>query len=135
MIIKNTTLNIKTDARETLKDISAMVQEFVQSTGVQNGHVTLFVPHTTAGVTINENADPDVATDMVLGFNKTFPNRKEFRHMEGNSDAHIKSSVIGASETILIEDGALRLGTWQGLYFCEFDGPRTRKLVLQVMGE
>ncbi len=135
MIVKTTTLSVKTESRETFKDVTASIRKFVQKSNVQNGQVTLFVPHTTAAVTINENADPDVVTDLLFSLKKSFPDRKEFRHMEGNSDAHIKSSTIGASETVIVEDGSLKLGTWQGLYFCEFDGPRTRKLFVQVIGE
>ena len=90
-------------------------------------------PHTTGAITINENADPDVKHDLTLGLDAAFPDRAAFRHAEGNSDAHLKCSTVGASETILIEDGKLLLGIWQGVYFCEFDGPRTRKYFVKIM--
>ena len=95
----------------------------------------VYCPHTTAAITINENADPDVKTDLISGFDKVFPDFESFRHAEGNSDAHIKSSVVGASETIIVTGGRPLLGTWQGVYFCEFDGPRNRKFYVKVMGD
>ncbi len=122
---------LRTD-RENLHNITASVQEAVAKSKVQNGMCIVFCPHTTAAITINENADPDVITDILLGLNKAFPDSKEFRHGEGNSAAHLKSSCIGASQTILIKDGQLLLGTWQGIFFCEFDGPRQRRFYVQV---
>ena len=95
--------------------------------------ISVFCPHTTGAITINENADPDVQHDLILGYDEAFPDRRTFRHMEGNSDAHLKCSAVGASETILIEEGKPLLGTWQGVYFCEFDGPRTRKYYVKVL--
>ena len=123
---------IKTTKQNQMLDITKIVKKAVKESGIMKGIVTAFVPHTTAGVTINENADPDVVHDILIGLEKVFPNRSEYRHMEGNSDAHIKASVIGSSCTVIIENGALKLGTWQGVYFCEFDGPRTRKLYVKV---
>ncbi len=134
-MIEMKTLEVSTSARETLEDITAMIRKTLKKTGVESGRITLFVPHTTAAVTINENADPDVGRDLVYGLKKTFPDRKEFQHAEGNSDAHIKSSVIGPELTLLVENGDIVLGTWQGLYFCEFDGPRRRKLHMQIEGK
>ena len=101
----------------------------------ENGLLNLFIKHTSAALTINENADPDVVRDLKLALADTFPDRREFKHAEGNSAAHLKSSVIGASETIPVTGGAMALGTWQGIYFCEFDGPRHRKVYVQVVGE
>lgn len=129
------TMTLRTKSRMSMVDITHEVKAFAEDSGLRSGVITLFVPHTTAAVTINENADPDVQRDMVMGLAESLPDRPEFRHMEGNSQAHILSSVIGASETILLEDGHFMFGTWQGIYFCEFDGPRTRKLHMRVHGE
>jgi secondary thiamine-phosphate synthase enzyme len=115
--------------------LSNQLQELVQEQGWRAGKLTLFVPHTTAAVTINENADPDVKQDIILGLDKISPILAEFQHYEGNSDAHIKSSLIGCSQDILLKAGKLILGTWQGVYFCEFDGPRQRKLIVGFWGE
>ncbi len=111
------------------------IQKVVSESGVKNGACTIFAPHTTAAITINENADPDVVRDIIAETEKVIPWSDGYRHMEGNSAAHIKSSLIGASETILIQGGRLKLGTWQSIYFCEFDGPRHRKVWIQVIGE
>ena len=113
--------------RTDFYDITPKVLESIAKSGVSNGRAIVYCPHTTAGITINENADPDVARDMLLGLDKAFPDRAEFRHAEGNSAAHIKASVIGSSVTIIIHNGKPVLGTWQGVYFCEFDPPRERK--------
>ena len=115
-------------------NITPYVREAVAETGVKDGICTVFCPHTTAGITINENADPDVVRDMLLGLDRAFPDRPEFRHMEGNSSAHLKASCVGSSATVIIKNGQLLLGTWQGIYFCEFDGPRTRKFYVKVIG-
>ncbi len=125
-------LQVKTQVHTQLLDITREVQALVSKAGIQEGSVLLFVPHTTAAVTINENADPDVARDMVQGLNKLVPLNDNYRHLEGNSAAHIKSSLVGASEQLLIRNGQLLLGTWQGIYFCEFDGPRSRKLYIKL---
>lgn len=114
-------------------DITSMIKDAVAASGVKDGICVVYTPHTTAAITINENADPDVVRDMILGLNKISPDRSEYRHMEGNSPAHIKSSIIGCSETLIINNGNLLLGTWQGVYFCEFDGPRTRKFYVKIM--
>lgn len=128
-----TTLPVSSSKRVEMIDITAQVAAAVRANGIQDGLVVLFVPHTTAAVTINENADPDVCRDLVMELNKIVPFEDGYRHLEGNSAAHLKSTLVGASETILIHDGSLQLGTWQGIYFCEFDGPRRRQLHIQVL--
>ena len=117
-----------------LVDISAEVQEAIRESGVNEGICVVYCPHTTAAITINENADPDVKTDFISGMDKTFPDRPEFLHSEGNSDAHMKSSSVGVREFIIVTAGKPLLGTWQGIYFCEFDGPRRRKFYVKIMG-
>ncbi len=121
-----------TTTREELRDITALVAADVATSGIADGFCTVFCPHTTAAITINENADPDVQHDFLLGLDAAFPDRPAFRHFEGNSAAHLKSSTVGASETVLVRGGRLVLGRWQGIYFCEFDGPRTRTLHVSV---
>lgn len=135
---------ISTSARVELADITAQVKDALRravaeraakgaaGAGGLEGSCRVFCPHTTAAITINENADPDVLHDLKIGLDKAFPDRAEFRHGEGNSAAHLKSSCVGASETVLVKDGRLLLGTWQGIYFCEFDGPRRRRFFVQV---
>jgi len=119
--------------RSNLYNITTQVREAVSKSAVSDGIAIVFCPHTTAGITINENADPDVVHDLLFGFDKAFPDRAEFRHGEGNSSAHLKASTVGASETIIIKDGKLALGTWQGIYFCEFDPPRNRKFFVKIV--
>jgi len=119
--------------RSDFYDITGQVREAVAKSGVSDGIAVVFCPHTTAGITINENADPDVVYDLLLGFDKAYPDRREFRHGEGNSTAHLKASTVGASETVIINNGKLVLGTWQSLYFCEFDPPRNRKFFVKVV--
>ena len=119
-------LGIQTPARTALVDITAQVQAAVVELGVQAGAITVFVPHTTAGITINENADPDVVTDITTALDKLVPWNDHYRHGEGNSAAHIKAGLMGSSVRVLVENGRLQLGTWQAIYFCEFDGPRSR---------
>lgn len=122
-----------TTPQEGFVDITAKVREIVQGSSVKQGVCQVFVPHTTAGVTINENADPDVVTDMLNALDHMVP-QLPYRHVEGNSTAHVKSSLVGCSLMIPVAAGDLVLGTWQGIYFCEFDGPRQRKVVVQVIG-
>jgi secondary thiamine-phosphate synthase enzyme len=123
------TISVSTKRRSELVDISGEVSRVVRESGIADGVVTIFVPHTTAGVTINENADPDVTRDIVSKLDREFPQDDDYRHAEGNSDAHIKTSLVGPSIQIIINEGRLVLGTWQGIYFCEFDGPRSRNAI------
>ena len=117
-------------------DVTSDVQKVVRSAGLKDGYVICYVPHTTAGITIQENADPDVVHDVLYKLEQLIPRADSgYHHMEGNSDGHIKSSIVGASETVLVEGGRLVLGTWQGIYFCEFDGPRQRKLIVKCFGD
>ena len=120
--------------KEGCYDITPAVREAISKSRVENGMCIVYCPHTTAGITINENADPDVIKDLLYGLDKAFPDRTEFRHAEGNSAAHLKASSIGSSVTLIVENGAPILGTWQGVYFCEFDGPRERKYHIKVIG-
>lgn len=123
---------VRTGARTEFINITPQVQDALAQTNVSSGICTVFVPHTTAGVTINENADPDVPRDMLAELNKVIPLDDNYRHCEGNSAAHIKATLVGSSVSVPIENGALQLGTWQGIYFCEFDGPRSRKVWVQT---
>ena len=127
--------SVPTRRRCEMIDVTARVASVVVDSGVRDGHAVVFVPHTTAGVTINENADPDVQHDILLTLEELIPPvRRGYRHGEGNSDAHVKASLVGSSETILIDGGQLVLGTWQGIYLAEFDGPRTRQMHVAVLG-
>jgi secondary thiamine-phosphate synthase enzyme len=131
------TLDVRTRAATELVEITDPVRQAVRATGVTDGIAVVYVPHTTAGVTIQENADPDVRADVLLALENAVPARPargQFRHAEGNSDAHVKSSLVGSSVTVLVEGGDLVLGTWQGIFLCEFDGPRTRRVIVKVMG-
>jgi secondary thiamine-phosphate synthase enzyme len=121
--------------REDFYNITPQVREAVTKSGVMSGIAVVYCPHTTAGITINENADPDVVRDLLLGLNKSYPDRPEFRHAEGNSAAHLKASAMGSGATVIIENGKPLLGRWQGIYFTEFDPPRSRKFYVKVMGE
>ena len=127
------TLTVKSKLRTQLIDITSEIQKAVRSSGISEGLCMLYVPHTTAAITINESADPSVASDIMMVLNEVIPWKADYRHLEGNSPAHIKSTLVGASEIIAIENGSLVLGTWQGIFFCEFDGPRTRKLHMRLM--
>lgn len=132
--MKTQEFTLHTD-REGMYNVTTQVRTAVRESGVQSGMAIVYCPHTTAGITINENADPDVQHDLLLGLAAAFPDRREFRHAEGNSAAHLKSSCVGASQRVLIENGHLLLGTWQGVYFCEFDGPRTRRFYVKVLAD
>ena len=121
--------------REDFYNITSQIRETVSKSGITSGHAIVFCPHTTAGITINENADPDVVRDMLLGLREAYPDRPQFRHAEGNSTAHLKASAVGSSITVIIENGKPLLGTWQGIYFCEFDPPRNRKFYVKVEGD
>ena len=127
------TFQVRTSKQTEFIDITQSIQEAVKKTGVEDGICIIFIPHTTAAVTINENADPSVVQDILMELNKMVPFKDEYHHMEGNSPAHIKASLVGCSQFILIESGKLVLGTWQGIFFCEFDGPRDRKVFVKVM--
>ena len=124
---------VKTRSRFEMIDITNEVRTILRKTGVKEGICCLFVPHTTAAVTINENADPDVPRDILMEMDKVVPLSDNYRHMEGNSAAHIKASLFGSSETVFVEGGNLVLGTWQSVFFCEFDGPRTRKVIVKLV--
>lgn len=126
------TLSIVTRARNEMVDITALIQQYVHEADCESGVAFCFVPHTTAGITINENADPDVRRDLIHKLNKEIPQQDGYHHAEGNSDAHLKASLMGFSELILFENKQLILGQWQAVYFCEFDGPRNRQLILRV---
>jgi len=132
----HTAITVKTHRRCQMIDITAQVAEAVAKGGIQTGTALVFCPHTTAAITINENADPDVPHDILLTLEAIIPQQRPgYRHDEGNSDAHVKSSLVGASQQVIIQNGMLTLGTWQGVFFCEFDGPRTRSVHLQVTGQ
>jgi secondary thiamine-phosphate synthase enzyme len=126
-------LRLSTNAREEFVEVTDDVRAVVNEAGFRDGVVTLFVPHTSAAVTINENADPDVQSDMLGWLAKLVPASPDFRHAEGNSDAHLKASLVGPSVQVPLVQGALRLGRWQGIYFCEFDGPRARQIEVTVL--
>lgn len=130
-----TKLTVDTSKHTQMLNITDMIQRCVEDSGVRSGVCTVFIPHTTAAVTINENADPDVVRDFTMEINKLVPWEDGYRHMEGNSAAHLKASMIGFSEQIIIEDGRLVLGIWQGVYFCEYDGPRRRSVYVKLMGD
>jgi secondary thiamine-phosphate synthase enzyme len=125
-------IEINTDKRNQFIDFTHRVQKIVDDYGIKEGTAEIFVPHTTAAVTINENADPDVKSDILNFLERLIPKNAAFRHSEGNSDAHLKSSLLGTHTTVFISDGQLALGTWQGIYFCEFDGPRSRRILVKI---
>ena len=128
-------LSVKTRERTELVDITSEIDRLVEKSGVDLGLCMVYVPHTTAGVTINESADPSVKSDILMVLNQMVPWEANYRHLEGNSPAHVKSTLVGPSELITIEKGRLVLGTWQGVFFCEFDGPRNRKLHVRIVEE
>ena len=130
-----TEFTLKTMARNQFVEVTDRVREAVAASGVRSGLCVVYCPHTTAAITVNENADPDVAHDMLLHLSRTVPkDQPGFRHGEGNSDSHVKASLVGPSVTLVVNDGEIVLGRWQGVYFCEFDGPRTRAVVMHVVG-
>ncbi len=126
-------LDINTRRRSEMIEITASIREAVQRTGVKSGLCLVFVPHTTAGVTINENADPDVPADLLAVLSRLVPAGAGYAHAEGNADAHVKASLMGSSVAVPVENGELALGTWQGIFFCEFDGPRRRKAWVRMV--
>jgi len=125
--------NVSTSTRIEFVNITSRVQECVSKIGIKDGLVIVFVPHTTAGITINEQADPDVERDIIMKLNDIVPDRGDYRHAEGNSPAHIKASLMGSSVTVIVTGGKLELGTWQGIFFCDFDGPRTRRVWIKTI--
>jgi secondary thiamine-phosphate synthase enzyme len=131
MMIKN--INIRTKSRTEFVDITAEIQEIVNGAGIKSGICNIYVPHTTAGITINEGADPSVVRDIQRTLSKLVPQDGNYTHVEGNSDAHIKTSLLGSSRALIIEEGKLQLGTWQAIFFCEFDGPRHRRAIVKIM--
>ncbi len=127
---------VSSSQRNQMIDITSQVSSLVSKSGITNGDAIVYCPHTTAAITINENADPSVPHDILLTLSELVPpHRPGYRHSEGNSDAHAKSSIVGCSRQILVDNGALNLGTWQGIFFCEFDGPRSRRVLVQIRGE
>ena len=127
--------NVRTSARMQFINIDNQIHDAIKKSGVTDGICVVFVPHTTAGVTINENADPDVVRDMIMEMNKVIPHQDGYHHVEGNSAAHIKSSLFGPSVSLIIEGGRIIYGTWQSVYFCEFDGPRTRRVFVKIVSD
>ena len=129
------TVTIDTRQRNEMIDITSIVETSLKESSIKDGICYVFVPHTTAGITINENADEDVKTDMLNVLSKLIPYKGDYRHMEGNSDAHVKASLMGSTATVIVEDGKLVLGIWQSIFFCEFDGPRKRKIMIKIVGD
>ena len=124
------------NSKQTMIDITQYIRQDIKSSKITNGIIVIYCPHTTAGITINENSDPDVVDDLIYRFEKAYPtNDSNYKHYEGNSHAHLKSSTIGASQTLILNDGQLILGTWQDVYFCEFDGPRTRHFYVKILAD
>jgi len=126
------TISVQTSAQTEMVDVTSQVQSELSKSGIEEGRLTLYVPHTTAAITINEGADPAVKADILMVLNQMVPWKANYKHMEGNSPAHVKTSLVGAAETVLVSGARLVLGTWQRIFFCEFDGPRNRKLHLQI---
>ena len=126
-------LTVKTQSQTEMIDITRQVQKSIEAADFQDGLCVLYVPHTTAGITINESADPSVRRDILMVMNQMVPWKADYRHMEGNSPAHIKSTLVGTSQLVVVENGQMALGTWQGIFFCEFDGPRSRKLQIKFI--
>ena len=136
MKIVHKEFGVNSKSRNQMIDITSQVDSAVEKSGITNGDCVVFCPHTTAAITINENADPSVPHDILLTLSELIPQHQSgYRHSEGNSDAHCKSSLVGCSEQVMIKDGRLNLGTWQGIFFCEFDGPRSRRVHVQIRGE
>ncbi len=130
------TFDVKTSQRNQLIDVTDLIAQVVSESGVISGLAVISIPHTTAAITINENADPDVCHDIILTLDELLPHlRKGYRHCEGNSDSHVKSSLVGPILTVIIENSRLLLGTWQGIYFCEFDGPRNRRMHVKICSD
>lgn len=135
MFIENYTFSLRTERREQFLPITDEIINYVKKSGIKIGWCKVFVPHTTAGVTINENADPDTLKDVLMVLNELVPQNRRFLHSEGNSDAHVKSTLVGVNAEIPIQNGQLQLGQWQGVFFTEFDGPRTRRVIVVIFGD
>lgn len=129
------TINLKTRTRTEFVDITSEVEKLVDEAGIRNGECFLYVPHTTAGITVNEGADPAVIRDIQTTLSRLVPYNLNYSHTEGNADAHIKSTIVGVSKTIIVNEGKLLLGTWQSVFFCEFDGPRHRRVLVKIIGD
>ncbi|MCK4339073.1 MAG: secondary thiamine-phosphate synthase enzyme YjbQ [Candidatus Cloacimonetes bacterium] len=129
------TLQVRTHKQFECINITSQVHSLIKDSGVKDGIVTIYCPHTTAAITINEGADPSVVHDLLYELDKLIPLRDNYQHLEGNSAAHIKSSLVGCFQTVIIENGSLVLGTWQAIFFCEFDGPRNRKVLIKIIGK
>ncbi|MFC2163378.1 secondary thiamine-phosphate synthase enzyme YjbQ [Acidobacteriota bacterium] len=129
------TYTVKTRSRDEIVDITGLARQAVSESGIVNGQCLVYVPHTTAGITINENADPSVKSDLIMALRKSVPDTYPYTHMEGNSPAHVKASLMGTSAFVIIDNGNLVLGTWQGIFFCEFDGPRNRKVHIKITSD
>jgi secondary thiamine-phosphate synthase enzyme len=127
-------IEIRTRAKEEFVDLTTELDRIVTAAGVASGVCVVAVPHTTAGVTVNENADPDVRADLLMTLRRIVPDTLPYAHVEGNSPAHVKAALVGSSVSLIVDGGRLRLGTWQGVFLCEFDGPRTRKVWIQIVG-
>lgn len=127
------TVPVKTSSRRQMTDVTGLVKKALANSGIKSGLAIAFVPHTTAGITINENADPDVQRDILAHLEQMVPANGGYRHREGNSDAHIQASLMGSSVTLIVENGSLVLGAWQSIFFCEFDGPRSRKMHIEII--
>lgn len=127
--------NIQTNKSQEFVDINNLISQAIEESGVVNGIAVIYCPHTTAGITINENADPDVIRDMIVTLNKVFPIKGDYKHFEGNSHAHLKSSYVGTDKTVIIYDAKPILGIWQSVYFCDFDGPRKREVYIKIMDD
>lgn len=127
-------IEMNTSKRDEMRDITRDVQSYVRKSGISDGLAVIYTPHTTAGITINENADPDVKHDVLMRLDEVYPwNHPKYRHAEGNTASHLKAITTGTSQTVIIQNGKLLLGRWQGIYFCEFDGPRTRDCYIKIM--
>ncbi len=129
------TFEVRTTRREELVRLTGALQELVDAKGWRDGALVVYCPHTTAALTVNEDADPDVAADLVMALSRLLPREAGYRHAEGNSDAHVKTTLVGPSQTLIVSGGRIQLGTWQGVFLCEWDGPRNRKVWAQWLGQ
>lgn len=135
MNVKKSQIQLRTTKRQEFYEITEEIRKIAKDSGIQEGIITVYSPHTTAGLCINENADKDVLTDLIYGLDKAFPDDEKFKHMEGNAHAHLKSINLGSTLSLILSDGLIEMGIWQGVFFCEFDGPRDRTVKIHIMGE